>query len=263
METIKILIAVKTYPCRSDKYVETVCTAGFREDGSWIRLYPIPFRLHDNQYAKYQWIEAKIEKNTTDMRPESYRIVDIDNIKLLDKVDTKNNWQERRNFIFSNNKIYKNLTEVIDLARNNDLSLAIFKPTKIIDFVVENVELKERDENYKYVLAQSNLFEIEEYKKVWLMPLLSKKFFYIFEDEQGKKSKLLIEDWEICQLYLNCKRREPTEEMAIQKVKEKYWDNFAFKKDLHFFLGTTLQWHRRRAKNPFVITGVFYPPLPK
>jgi len=41
----RVLIAVKTYPTLSDKYLELSCTAGFREDGSWIRLYPIPFRL--------------------------------------------------------------------------------------------------------------------------------------------------------------------------------------------------------------------------
>ena len=41
----KVLIAVKTYPVISESYTELACTAGFREDGSWIRLYPIPFRL--------------------------------------------------------------------------------------------------------------------------------------------------------------------------------------------------------------------------
>jgi hypothetical protein len=40
----KILITVKTYPVISKKYQETVCTAGLREDGSWVRLYPVPFR---------------------------------------------------------------------------------------------------------------------------------------------------------------------------------------------------------------------------
>ncbi|MYF20247.1 MAG: hypothetical protein F4218_06430 [Synechococcus sp. SB0677_bin_5] len=32
---------VKTYPTLSQKYGETVCTAGVREDGSWMRLYPL------------------------------------------------------------------------------------------------------------------------------------------------------------------------------------------------------------------------------
>lgn len=40
---MKVLVTVKTYPTISVKYDELVCTAGFREDGSWIRIYPIPF----------------------------------------------------------------------------------------------------------------------------------------------------------------------------------------------------------------------------
>jgi len=44
MALTRILIAVKTYPAISKKYEELVCTAGFLEDGSWIRIYPIQFR---------------------------------------------------------------------------------------------------------------------------------------------------------------------------------------------------------------------------
>lgn len=71
----RVLIAVKTYPTLSEKYSELACTAGFREDGSWIRLYPIPFRLLelDQRYKKYQWVEVDIAKNKSDPRPESYK----------------------------------------------------------------------------------------------------------------------------------------------------------------------------------------------
>lgn len=44
MERMKVLITVKTYPIPSAKYDELVCTAGVREDGSFVRLYPINFR---------------------------------------------------------------------------------------------------------------------------------------------------------------------------------------------------------------------------
>lgn len=37
----RILVTVKTYPTLSQKYGETVCTAGVREDGSWVRLYSV------------------------------------------------------------------------------------------------------------------------------------------------------------------------------------------------------------------------------
>ena len=45
IEKKRIYILVKTYPTISEKYAELVCTAGILEDGSWIRLYPMPFRL--------------------------------------------------------------------------------------------------------------------------------------------------------------------------------------------------------------------------
>jgi hypothetical protein len=45
----------------------------------------------------------------------------------------------------------------------------------------------------------------------------------------------------------------------LQKVREKYEQEFLNEKDIYLFLGTTKEWHTRRAKNPFVIIGVFYP----
>ena len=74
----KILILAKTYPSLSEKYLETVCTAGVRDDGSWIRVYPIKFRQMDEvkRYHKYQWISCKVYKPElkNDPRPESFHI---------------------------------------------------------------------------------------------------------------------------------------------------------------------------------------------
>jgi len=42
--TRKVFITVKTYPTLSTKYDELVCTAGILDDGSWVRIYPLPFR---------------------------------------------------------------------------------------------------------------------------------------------------------------------------------------------------------------------------
>ncbi len=69
----KVLISVKTYPTLSKKYNELVCTAGLLEDGTWVRIYPLPFRglEHDQQYKKWQWIKLDLEKNLSDRRPES------------------------------------------------------------------------------------------------------------------------------------------------------------------------------------------------
>ena len=47
---------------------------------------------------------------------------------------------------------------------------------------------------------------------------------------------------------------------ANQLVRKKYFDEFVEKKDLYLFVGTTLQHHRGKSRNPFIIIGVFYPP---
>ena len=86
MEQKRVFILVKTYPTISEKYSELVCTAGVLEDGSWIRLYPMPFRLlnDDQKYPKYAWVKMNAERNTSDFRPESYR-PDITTIEIEPK----------------------------------------------------------------------------------------------------------------------------------------------------------------------------------
>ena len=99
MAKTKVLITVKTYPAISGKYEELVCTAGFTEEGNWIRIYPIQFRKKsfDEQYKKYDWIEIDLVKNKSDFRPESFRPISYDaEIKILNHLDTKSNWAERK-----------------------------------------------------------------------------------------------------------------------------------------------------------------------
>lgn len=72
---------------------------------------------------------------------------------------------------------------------------------------------------------------------------------------------MMIEDWEIGMLYFSCLSRAGGDEsVAISKVKEKYLDSF-LKRDLYFILGTTKKIHNV-APYPFIIVGVFYPPMP-
>jgi hypothetical protein len=267
MKKEKILVTVKTYPTLSKKYTELACTAGFKNDGSWVRIYPIPFRLldKDRRFKKYQWIELSLIKNKQDPRPESYRPTDIDEITLLNKVGTENNWDVRKRIILDNNEIYTDLSKLISFANNdNKLSLAIFKPTEIIDLTAKEVS-SEWDASKLQILnmksKQRDLFqEIEIIKEDFkIMPKLPYKFSYKFIDITGIKCTMMIEDWEIGQLYWNCVKKYPERE-AVQKVKEKYFNDFAQKRDLYLFLGTTRQFHGW-AKNPFVIIGTFHPPF--
>jgi hypothetical protein len=266
-EKKRIYIVVKTYPTISEKYAELVCTAGVLEDGSWIRLYPMPFRKldFDKKYPKYSWVELEVERNTSDFRPETYRPTDLASI-VVEPSPQHVDWNERRDIIFKNKKVYTNLQELLDDKNANNTSLAIFKPTKILDLVVEETE---RDWNQEKLLAlenlsnQMNIFKTaEEIKEEFkLVPKVPYRFSYRFVDDSGRESTMMIEDWEIGMLYANCKKRASgDEEIAIGKVHQKYFDIFS-QKDLYFFLGTTKAWHNV-SPNPFIIIGVFYPPVP-
>ena len=265
-EKKRIFIVVKTYPTISKEYSELVCTAGILEDGSWIRLYPVPFRKldFDQKYPKYSWIEIDVIRNTSDFRPETFR-PELSSL-IVEPTPKKVDWDERRRIIFKKQRTYTNLKELIDEAKSNGTSLAIFKPAKVLDFVVEAVE-RDWDVNKLEILRalsrQLNLFQTaeeieEEFKVVNKVPY---KFSYKFEDDYGKQSTMMIEDWEIGMLYFNClTRAKGNEQIAVAKIREKYFDTFRGK-DLHFFLGTTKQFHNV-APNPFIIVGVFYPPIP-
>lgn len=263
----KIYIVVKTYPTISKEYAELVCTAGILEDGSWVRLYPVPFRKldYDQKYPKYTWVEVEMTRNTKDFRPETYRPT-LATIVVGDK-PKKIDWDERRRIVFNNKKIYTNMQELIEKAKKDGISLAVFKPAKILDFIAEAVDREwdaEKLAILKSLSKQLNLFqtadEIErEYRVVPKVPF---KFSFRFEDDNGKQSTLMIEDWETGMLYWNClQRANGNEHVAKEKVRQKYYNDFALTKDLHFFLGTTLKFHNV-APNPFLIIGTFQPPMP-
>lgn len=262
MALTRVLITVKTYPTISSKYDELVCTAGFREDGTWIRIYPISFRKksYSEQYKKYDWIELDLVKNEGDFRPESYRPYSHDTeIKIVGHIDTARDWADRKKIALG--KIYYNLTELITEAKNKDIctSLAVFKPSKILDFEIKSVD-REWDNAKLAKLQQLNLFEKETTTgKFEVVRKLPYKFSYALVDNQGKESRMMIEDWEIGQLYWNClAKHEGDESKAKEDVKRKYFDDFAKTKDLYLFLGTT-QLHHHVSHNPFIIIGTFHP----
>ncbi len=261
-----MLITVKTYPTLSRKYGETVCTAGLREDGSWMRIYPVPFRRlgEEQQYAKYDWIEADFVRGTFDPRPETYHPVDSRALVPSGRMDTTDQWRERRKFVLGKVQIFDRLEPLLVGAKANTLSLALFKPARLLDFIVEDDEPDWPEDKLAQMRArteQGQLFaEDEEWRRTFeLIPKLPFRFRYRFEDSAGKSSTLTILDWECGQLYWNCLRRhDGNREVALAKVRQKYFTEFPAT-DLHFFLGTLQQFHGY-SPNPWAIVGLFHPP---
>lgn len=254
----RVLILVKTYPTLSRKYGELVCTAGMREDGSWIRLYPIRFRElgDDKRFKKFNWIEADIEKSTSDDRPESHRVSDFRKIELVGEMETGKDWTVRCQFVLR--KVRSNLAALIAEARDRKImtSLATFKPSRIHGFVYEKADAEWNPvalEQFK----QANLFE--DYGSLDdLVEKIPWKFSIRIEDDSGRSSQMMVEDWEICQLYRNLIHAGRAPEDAAIETCDHYM-NLANTRDMHLFLGTTKEFHSI-GPNPFIVIGVFYPP---
>lgn len=266
----KVLITVKTYPLPSSKYEELVCTAGLLPDGKWIRIYPIPFRSlpFGKRFAKFQWIELNLIRNSiTDFRPESYRPIGeaANSIKLLEHWDTrtKGNWEKRKEIIFK--ETFTSFNDLLKLAYGKEKkSLATMKPLEIVDFEIEEDE-RDWKQQWQSLYEQYNLFDMDKDGQNVLRDKLLKvpyKYFYKFITKgDDKPRRMMIEDWEIGALYWNSLKSVEGDKMAANElVKKKYFEEFLRDKDLYLFVGTTLQYHRRKAPNPFVIIGVFYPP---
>jgi hypothetical protein len=100
-ETAEVMVTVKTYPNPSDKYLETVCVAGVRQDRErpeWIRLYPVRFRNEDfdKTFKKYDLIRVNgTYHQSNDNRPESFRPRQ-DEMAHVEWLSTSSNWHRRR-----------------------------------------------------------------------------------------------------------------------------------------------------------------------
>ena len=240
----EVLMTIKTYPNVSKKYGELVCTAGICK-GELVRIYPIKFRDLDDycQFKKYQWINVTLKKRprSKDFRLESYS--PEGDIKLGEHIghNQKNYWQKRMKIIDAV-PIHKNLQELIEKAKKPPFpSLAILKPTKILDFVIEPTD-RDWTEAQKAYFNQPDLFE--QIKPLTLKKL-PYKYSYRFLTEDGKERTMMIEEWEIGVLFWNCLDNcDGNEDDANQKVRDKYL-KIAENANVFFFIGTALSNHKR------------------
>ncbi len=259
METRKILIATKTYPTISTKYQETVCTAGILLDDDerplqWIRLYPISYRYLDfeKRYKRWTIISALIEKDSRDSRLESFRLVEQNSLKPIKEISTVNEWQERKELLLLPHLQFNSIQEIKDQGK----SLGIIKPKSIQKYLHQQ-DNREWNEKEQVILGQLDLFR--EKKPLEKIPY---KFYYHFLDQADKLHKYSILDWEIMELYRNCRNNSKltgidAETEALEKVRQKIEDKFLSDQiDLYFIVGNLKQ-HPQN----FLIIGIFYPPM--
>ena len=274
IDKARVLVTVKTYPQPSQKYDELVCNAGFvlGEDGKWkwIRIYPVRFRQlpYGQQYKKYEWIELNLKRKWDDFRQESYMPgLGVDEpIEAGKSIGTgrDRSWRERKRYVLR--EVFDSMTELIGRAKAPQVwkSLATVKPKELIGFEIVEEREREWDPKFRAELQQRGLFETARKSEDQPLQIVSKlpfKYYYRFLTVGDQKSRrMMIEDWEIGALYWNCLAQTEGDEFeANELVRKKYEEEF-FEKDLYLFVGTSLANHHR-APNPFMIIGVFYPPI--
>lgn len=257
----RILILCKTYPSPSAAYMETSCVAGMDANGNLIRLYPVPFRLvtEDQQFSKWQWIEASIEKNSGDHRPESHKI-GVDTIQRQEVLPTSKEWELRREML-DKLPIYESF-EALDQARlDSNVTLGLIRPGRITALNIRKAPSEswtdEELEKLEKLQRQPGLFEQDDVKSsLKRLEKVPYDFYYTYEctvDGEVKVHNHKIVDWEASQLYRNLRRTHGAsgwEAPFRQKLEVELPG-----KDLMLLMGTI-----HRFPHQWLIISLIYPP---
>jgi hypothetical protein len=256
----RILVLCKTYPSPSARYSETSCVAGMDEHGNLIRLYPVPFRLvtEDQQFAKWQWIEAFIDRSPADRRPESHKI-GVDTISVGTRLPA-GDWKERRTFL-DKLTIYDSFDELENARLSNNVTLGLVRPARIAALHIRKAASEEwtpqEIEKLEHLQRQPNLFdEQQERASIKRLEKVPFDFHYTYEclvDGELKSYIHKIVDWEISQLYRNVRRRHGAEgwETPFRQKLEIELPS----KDLMLLMGTI-----HRFPGQWLIVSLVYPP---
>jgi hypothetical protein len=245
-----VLITVKTYPLPSTTaHRESVCTAGVREDGSFIRLYPVNYRYRPigQWFKKYSWVSVDVKRSRKgDHRPESFE--PVGDFELRDWVSTKCNWAERKKYVLA-----QGVQTMCGLRRfeAEEKSLGIIRPRIVEGIVVEEVE-REWKPGWKALFEQLSLLGPQQ-KPLEKIPF---RFSYHFrcEEEGCNGHTMSISDWEIGQLFRSMRDKYQDEQRAVESVKARLLNDICGPEiDTHFFVGTTLEY------GTWIVLGAFWP----
>lgn len=257
-----ILILCKTYPSPSGKYVETSCVAGMDRSGKLIRLFPVPFRLIDGtqQFKKWQWVSARIDRAVGDRRPESHKLF-VDTVKFNGPpLPTSNAWRVRREAL-SKLKVFADFAELDADRVANGTTLGLVRPTRILGLDTTAVPKPDWTDEEKAKLLQSQrqggLFDDTDAKALTTLRKLPHDFHYRYECNSSAGARMYrhkIVDWEAGALYWNCYHghNDGWEPPFRRKLEVSLPAA-----DLIFLMGTI-----HRFPEQWLIVSLIYPPKP-
>lgn len=260
-ERRRILVWGTTYPEFSKKYFETVCTGAVDgTTGRLLRIYPITLRYRQEPFGAYRWLDAELERNSSDYRPESHRIRQ-ETIVIGEKVDTSKEWAARKELILRPENVFRSVEALREAEARNHTSLGLVKPGEILDIVARprpNHERLEWEAQREQAVAQRELF-VDADSRTKDLRYIPVRYYIRFRCEDpgciaGHECSVL--DWGT--YVLNLKQYDQrgaafAKSKTIEKLRE---ITDPTKKDIYFFLGNT-----KEHSSNFMIVGFFFPPL--
>ena len=245
-----LLIVVRTYPVPAQRGVEVSCTAGITQDGQWIRIFPVPYRLldQDKRFRKYQWIKV-LARKAKDNRPESYEIRPESIEILREPLPPQNDWAERKHQIFPH--LEPSLCSLRQKRDNDGFpTLGIFRPGQIERLLITPDEATWSDKQ-RQILQQPDLFTEQPKTQLEKVPF---RFQYKFRcrDETCHGHTIICTDWELGQSWRKWSREYGARWET--KFRQRYETEMIHKNETHFFVGTL-----RGHPHTWIIVGLFYP----
>jgi hypothetical protein len=218
------------------KYTESVCMGGIDEETlRMVRLYPMPLRYlePEHQCHAFQWIKVKVKRDSSDSRPESYK-VDFASIEPQEIIpSTKPNL--RRQYLENSPSLCSSLEELLERQKADGTSLGIIVPKVINTVSIEMRTDKERKEwqsKANALLSRGSLFG----EKVKQLDFPEAKFYvhWLCNDVRCDGHKMTIHQWGIHELYRKYKNDPDGNEKVIRAMYSRLdQDN----KDVFLFLG--------------------------
>lgn len=262
-EKKRLLIWGTTYPEFSRKHYETVCTGAIDGDtGRLVRIYPITLRYMEERFGHYSWVEAEVTRNTSDFRPESFKIKQ-DTIRIVGKVGTeKGGWAERSKWVLRPENIFTSVRALQEAEARDHTSLGLVRPKEILRVYARHRSDDDRaawDQHREDAIKQKDLLVDAESKirDLAFVPVEYRAVFTCEDPVCATKHDMSILDWGLYVLH----RRQFAKggaAVAERDVIARVRTNMdRTKRESYFFLGNTKQ-HCRN----FMIVGLFHPPLP-
>lgn len=248
----RILITVRTYPVPARSSIEASCTAGITRTGEWVRLFPVPYRLMDEErrFRKWQWINARVLRAQSDSRPESYKL-DIDSIQIGETVGTRNGWRSRLDLMAPLRK-----PSMCEIQREREASgaptLGVFRPAQIRRLLIEPAEIPGWTPAQLAILRQDTLFQKAPARTLEKIPF-DFKYEFRCNEPACRGHTMMCTDWEMAQSYRGWQTRYRGSWESF--FRRRYETEMIEKNDTHFFVGTIHQ-----HPGSWIIIGLFYPP---